>query len=99
MQIAAPSSARGRNITFGRARWSRGGRGGVFVGLDEQGRTGLFEQEFDPEHDTSATRRKLAGFFDDGETESFGLAPDGSAVTIAVTRDTRTLMLAEGLPK
>ena len=99
VKIAAPSRPRASNITFGRARWSRGGGGIVFVGLDEQGRTGLFEQEFDPERDTSATRRKVAGFFDDGETESFGLSPDGSAVTIAVPRTTRTLMLAEGLPQ
>ncbi len=96
--IAAPANARAGNITFGRARWSRGGKGVVFVGLDNEGRTGLFEQDFDPERDTSATRRKFAGFFDDGDTESFGLAPDGSAVTIAVPRTTRSLMLAEGLP-
>ncbi len=98
-RIEVPSSARSTNVTFGRGRWNRGGKSVVFVGLDEQGRTGLFEQDFDPERDTSATRRQLAGFFDDGDTESFGVAPDGSAVTIAVPRTTRSLVLAEGLPE
>ena len=98
-KIDVPASAGATHITFGRGRWSQGGRSVVFVGLDDRGRTGLFEQGFDPERDTSSTRRKLAGFFDDVGTESFGLAPDGSAVAIAVTRTTRSLMLAEGLPE
>jgi Tol biopolymer transport system component len=98
-RIDVPASVAASNITFGRGRWMRGGRGVAFVGLDERGSTGLFEQDFDPERDTAATRRKLAGFFPDGETESFDVAPDGSAVTIAVARSTRSLMLAEGLPQ
>jgi len=98
-KIDVPASAGATHITFGRARWGQGGKRVVFVGLDERGRAGLFEQDFDPERDTTSTRRKLAGFFDDMESESFGLAPDGSAVTIAVTRTTRSLMLAEGLPE
>ena len=67
--------------------------------MDERARTGIYAQEFDPERDTSRTRRKLAGFFDDVKTESFGIAPDGSALTLALTRETRTLMLAQGLPE
>ena len=87
------------SITLGRNRWLGAGGELAFVGSDDRGRTGIFAQEFDPDRDTSATVRKLAGFFDDVQTESFGIAPDGTAITLAVTRETRRLMLAEGLPE
>jgi hypothetical protein len=67
-------------------------------GRNFSSQTGIFEQDFVPDRDTSATRRPLAGFYDDVQTESFGFAPGGSAVTLAVIRQTHTLMLAEGLP-
>jgi len=86
------------NVTYGRGRWLPDGSGVVFVGLDEQGRTGLFAQDFVPGEDTSSTRRPFAGFFDDAVTESFGIAPDGGSATIAVIQQTRALQLAEGVP-
>jgi hypothetical protein len=69
----------------------------AFVGVDDQGRTGVFLQDFDPERDTSATRRPLAGFHDDLITESFDIAPDGSRITLSFVEITRKLMLAEGV--
>jgi len=87
------------SITLGRGRWLGDGSEIAFVGTDERGRSGIFVRQFDPDRDTSATIRKLAGFFDDVMTESFGVAPDGSSITLAVTRETRRLMLAEGLPE
>ena len=39
------------------------------------------------------------GFFDDGDTESFGLSADGTKATLAVSRTTRSLMLADRLPQ
>jgi hypothetical protein len=98
-RISVATGGRDPAITFGRGRWLGDGSEVTFVGVDEQGRTGIFAQKFDPDHDTTATRRKLAGFFDDVKTESFGIAADGSAITLALTRETRSLMLAEGLPK
>jgi Tol biopolymer transport system component len=97
--ISVPAGGQAATITFGRGRWLPGGTEVAYVGMDERGRTGVFVEAFDPDRDTSATKRKLAGFFDDVETESFGIAPDGSAIVLAVTRETRTLMLAEGLPE
>ena len=92
------STMRAASITLGRGRWTRNGASVAFTGIDDRGRTGVFEQDFDPEHNTAATRRPLAGFFDDVETESFGVGPDGSTLTLAVIRETRSLMLADGLP-
>jgi hypothetical protein len=97
--MLAASGGREPSITLGRGRWLAGGKAVAFVGLDEQGRTGIFAQEFDPERDTAATRRKLAGFFDLRKSESFGISPDGSKITLALSRETRVLTLAEGLPE
>ncbi|HSF17691.1 MAG TPA: hypothetical protein VLK65_19265, partial [Vicinamibacteria bacterium] len=92
------STMRTTSISLGRGRWTRKGAAVAYAGIDDRGRTGIFEQDFDPDHDTTATRRPLAGFFDDMQTESFGVAPGGSTITLAVIRETRSLMLAEGLP-
>ncbi len=92
------SMARAISTTLGRSRWLREGSAIAYVGLDEQARSGIFEQTFDPDRDTSATRRAVAGFYGDVVTESFGVSPDGSKITLAVIRETRSLMLAEGLP-
>lgn len=98
-QIQASTRNYGGYITLGRARWTRGGSGVAYVGADERGRFGLFEQNFDPERDTVATRRKLAGFFDDADVESFGLSPDGAQAMLAVSRTTRGLMIADLAPR
>ena len=69
----------------------------AFLGVDDEGRTGVFLQDFHPERDTSATRRSLAGFHDELITESFDIAPDGSRITLAMVEIRRRLMLAEGV--
>jgi serine/threonine protein kinase len=88
------------SVTVGRMRWISDcalsqGPAIAFVGLDDEGRTGVFLQDFDPERDTSATRRPLAGFHDDLTTESFDIAPDGSRITLSLVEISRKLMLAE----
>jgi len=99
VSMFAAAGGREPSITLGRARWLPDGSGVVFVGLDDEGRTGLFAQDFDPERDTVATRRKLAGFLDRRKSESFGISPDGSRLTLAYARETRVLTVAEGLPE
>ena len=86
------------NLTFGRGRWLPGGQAIAFLDLDERGRSGIFVQDFIPGRDTSATRRKLAGFYDDAQIESFGISPDGSRVTLAVLHQDNSLMLADNVP-
>ena len=70
----------------------------AYIGLDEEGRTGIYLQDFDPERDTASTRRPLAGFHDNLRTESFAVAPDGSRVTLSMLELRPRLMLAEGVP-
>ena len=88
---------RGEDVIAGRNRWMPDGKAIAFVAPDEAGRNGIFVQDFDPERDTTATRRKLAGFEVDPRTESFGIAPDGSAVTIGGVEVTSRIRLAEGV--
>ena len=93
---------RDRAIVPGRLRWVPKGalskeQAIAFLGVDDQGRTGVFLQDFHPERDTSATRRPLAGFHDELTTESFDISPDGTRITLSLVEITRKLMLAEGV--
>ena len=103
-EIAIESGTQfGHSVNLGRMRWVQAGPlceelGLAFLGLDEKGRTGVYLQDFDPERDTSSTRRPLAGFHDQLITESFDVAPDGSRVTLSMLEIRRRLLLAEGVP-
>ncbi len=89
-------------VLLGRMRWVAGnalsqGPALAFLGVDEEGRTGVYLQDFDPERDTTDTRRPIAGFYDRFAVESFDIAPDGSRITLALLEMRRRLMLAEGV--
>ena len=68
---------------IGRARWMPGGHAIAYIGQDEDGRTGIFAQEFTPGRDGAGTRRALGGFDPQRVPQSFGLARDGSVMTIS----------------
>jgi Tol biopolymer transport system component len=86
------------NVVLGRARWVPGGKAIAFVGMDDQGRSGIFVQDFAPGRDTTSTRRALAGFTQDHVTESFGLSPDGRSLVLSTLEQSASLLLAEGVP-
>jgi Tol biopolymer transport system component len=85
--------------SVGRPRWMPDGRSIVFVGQNDQGVYGLYVQDFDPDRDTARTRRALGGFDSDLSTESFGISPDGSRLTLAGWEQLRTLVMAEHVPR
>ena len=93
----ASRSNREEPIILGRHRWMSGARAIAFVGLDKEGRSGVFVQDFDPNKDTRASRRKLAGFDPVLLTESFAIAPDGSRIVLSEMEVTRKLLLVEGV--
>jgi serine/threonine protein kinase/Tol biopolymer transport system component len=96
--IPMPSSTRGAAvISPGRGRWSHDGRSMVFVGVDEAGRSALYEQAFRPGLDTTATRRLLKKSDEGLSVESFGISPDGKRVTISYVEDQFAIMRLEGL--
>jgi Tol biopolymer transport system component len=78
----------------GRHRWMPGGVALVFP---EKGHLGIAAQDFTPGRDTSATRRLLTGFTPDSWTESLGVAPDGTRLTVSELQDSASLLLAEGV--
>jgi Tol biopolymer transport system component len=83
----------------GRSRWSADGKKLYFIAQDEKGVNGVFVQDFDPElKDTSATRKKVAAFDPDVETESFAVSPDGKSVVIAGLDQLFGLAPIEGVP-
>jgi Tol biopolymer transport system component len=84
--------------SLGRPRWMPDGKAVAFVGQDEKGAYGVYIQDFIPETDTSATRRPLAGFDSGIATESFGISPDGTHVTMAGWEQIFSLMVAERVP-
>ena len=96
--ILVPLQLQAGGIIYGRNRWMPGGRFLAFVGMDEQGLSGVYVQKFVPGKETSSTRRKLGGFSREYTTESFGISPDGKRVTIAGVEVSYRVMLAENVP-
>jgi hypothetical protein len=81
----------------GRHRWLPDGRSLVFFTGDRKGTLGLTAQAFVPGTDTSSARRPVAGFTPDSVTESFGVSPDGSRMTVSEFQLSLGLLLAEGV--
>jgi len=75
-----------------------GGKAIAFVGAGPDGVSGVFAQDFVVGQDTSATRRKLAGFTTDSRAESFGFSPDGSTIVISFAETSSDILLAHGIP-
>ncbi len=96
-RIEQKYNVRSRNVTYLRGRWTPDGSSIVFVGIDDDGNTGLYIQDFDPQRDTIATRRKLVGFRGQQVHESFGISPDGKRIVLATVEQERTLNLADRL--
>jgi Tol biopolymer transport system component len=94
-EIVIGNTSRHENVVFGRARWTPDGRGIVYIGQDGRGLSGVYVQDFVPGADTTASRRKVAGFSPGYTTESLGLSPDGRRLVISAMYDRRTLKLAE----
>ncbi|MFN8012851.1 MAG: protein kinase [Holophagaceae bacterium] len=85
-------------VTVGRSRWMPDGRRIVFTGQDERGLDGVYVQDFVPGKDTTATRRRLAGFDPDWKTESLGLSPDGKRLVLSETENLFSILVADGVP-
>jgi Tol biopolymer transport system component len=96
--IAVGSHGRGGFIlTTGRTRWTRDGKGIAYIGQNESGHYGVYVQDFLPGHDTTASRRPLAGFDAETATESFAISRDGKWLTTAGWEQLSSIMIAEGV--
>lgn len=94
--LAAPKSSLA--VSVGRGRWRPDGRALVFVGVDANGVSCLYEQAFRLGEDTSSTRRVLQKSELTTLVESFGISPDGKRVTTSFIDDQYTLLRLDGLP-
>jgi eukaryotic-like serine/threonine-protein kinase len=97
--IEAPHPRLDTEVQLGRPRFHPDGKRILFVAEDERGASGIYEQAFEPEKaDTNATRRKVAGFDPNVETESFAISPDGSHLVLAQLERTFGIVSIEGVP-
>jgi len=96
--IATPFTVGAPGIIYGRARWARDGKSVYYVGEDSAGLTGVFVQDFAPGADTSGSRRPVAGFSAEYVTESLGLSPDGTRLTISTGEEFASIMVADNVP-
>ncbi|MCM2270451.1 MAG: hypothetical protein NDJ75_10140, partial [Thermoanaerobaculia bacterium] len=86
-------------LQLGRSRWIPGTSTLVWLHYDESSAVArLVAQEFVPGRDTSATRRTLLEGSADEILESFGIAPDGRHMVVAVFQPRSELLLVDGLP-
>jgi serine/threonine protein kinase len=83
---------------LGRTRWMPNGSAIAFLGQNDDGTNGVFVQDFIPGKDTSTTRRELGGFDRERATESFGISPDGTNLTVAGWEQLFSLFSIEGVP-
>jgi Tol biopolymer transport system component len=98
-QITVPwPPVRSERLLPGRTRWAGGGTAIAYVGVDGQGHSGIFVQDFDPHKSTDATRRILAGFSDDLAVESFGLSPDGRYAAVSSISAEISVRIARNVP-
>jgi Tol biopolymer transport system component len=84
-------------VVIGRARWNSNNQTIVFIGQDENGVHGIFEQPFAPGKDTSRFRRRVGAFDPDTTTESFGISRDGKLI-VASWDQLWTLIIADQIP-
>ena len=85
-------------IIWGRARWAGDGRSVYYVGEDAHGLSGVFRQDFVPGRDTSSTRQPVGGFSSDYVTESLGVSPDGTRLTISAGGEFASVVVADDVP-
>ena len=83
---------------YSRNRWMPGGKAIAFIGNDTDGQSGVFVQDFVPGQDTRASRRRLAGFIEGIQSESFGIARDGSLLVLAGFQLRSDVILAHDIP-
>jgi serine/threonine protein kinase len=82
-------------IVWGRTRWRPDGGAIAWLGQDEKGRSGIYEQDFKPGTDTSATRKLVFVPEAGHDVDSFGYAADGRTLAVGVVEQTQSIMSAE----
>lgn len=84
--------------SLGRCRWMPDGKSLAYIDSNERGDLGVYVQDFIPGKNTSATRRAIAGFDSDKQTETFGISPDGKFITLSEMELLSSLVRVENVP-
>ncbi len=78
-----------------RAQWIGATHTIAFRATDPSGRITIFTQPFEPDVDTTASRRELLPADADAVAETFAISPDGTRAVLSVIDEASGLMLAE----
>lgn len=100
-EVKAERGAKGQDTlagSAGRCRWMPDGKSIAYINSNERGDLGIFVQDFIPGKDTSATRRAVAGFDPDKQTETFSISPDGKFITLSELELLSSLVRVENVP-
>jgi Tol biopolymer transport system component len=84
--------------SLGRCRWMPDGKSIAYIDSNERGDLGIYVQDFIPGKNTFATRRAIAGFDSDKQTETFGISPDGKFITLSEMELLSSLVRVENVP-
>jgi TolB protein len=84
--------------SLGRCRWMPDGKSLAYIDSNEKGHLGIYVQEVIPGKDTFATRRAVAGFDPDRQTETFGISPDGKFIALSEMELLFSLVRVENVP-
>ncbi|HET8773628.1 MAG TPA: protein kinase [Thermoanaerobaculia bacterium] len=78
-----------------RAQWIGATHTIAFRAPDASGRITIFAQPFEPDADTTASRRELLPADADAVAETFAISPDGTHAVLSVVDEASALMIAE----
>jgi eukaryotic-like serine/threonine-protein kinase len=100
-EITAERGIKGQTTlagSLGRCRWMPDGKSLAYIDSNESGDLGIYVQDFVPGKNTLATRRPIAGFDSDKQTETFGISPDGKFITLSEMELLSSLIRVENVP-
>jgi serine/threonine protein kinase len=96
-EILAEATRTG-GVNIGRARWMPDSRRIAFIGQNDTGLYGVYVQDFKPGADTVDSRRELAGFSIEFETETLGISHSGNSIALSGWDQDSTILHAGTLP-
>jgi hypothetical protein len=82
----------------GRCRWMPDGKSIAYIDMNETGALGVFLQEFIPGKETFSTRRAIAGFDPNRNSETFAISPDGTSFILSEIENLSSLVRIENVP-
>ncbi|MCI0446568.1 serine/threonine-protein kinase [bacterium] len=82
----------------GRCRWMPDGKSIAYIDMNEAGTLGVFLQDFVPGKETFNTRRAIAGFDPNRNSETFAISSNGASIILSEIENLSSLVRIENVP-